>query len=1010
MIPLQLTLKNFLSYRDTTLDFRGLHTACICGANGAGKSSLLEAIAWSVWGQCRAATEDDAIYTGANTVRVDFEFISNYQTYRIIRNRTRGRSSSLEFQIQTDSGKFRSITAKGLRATQQKIIAELKLDYDTFINSAYLRQGRADEFMLRKPNERKKILADLLKLDRYQELADRAKDRSKEYKVEADLLDSSLQGTKEKIAQKKAIESEKILVQKQLKELQKLQNHDREKLESLQAIEHQRQSYQQQLTFHNNQYRNLIQDCDRLVKNRSKLHEEIKDLTSLLARENEIVVSYQNFLELQQEEATLIAKFKQDRDAKERKQKLVKQLDRQIDELNLKIGKAQTRLESLEEQERTFQKTIDDDKEVGASLEKLDLARQKLDELNRLQHQVSPLIKRRNTLITEIETAKARLNVKLERLRSESVELCDRIETVPQTKQVLLTVEEAMGELDKKRIYQQRIEEKGTEKKDFRFKLQASQRQCELQIEKLRQKLKLLQTPDATCPLCERELDENYRQRVIEKTEKEQEEIQAEFWAVREQLAVCEKELQVLRAEYKQLSEDLSKYDNLQQELFRLENQLDATCQISERLRKIETDIEELERSLTVENYAKELQLELKELDLKLQDLNYDEQTHALLRGEEKRWRWAEIKQAKIESAKKQKLEIAARKPQLNETIINLNRQIFALQENSPIQQQLQELDREIANLGYDRDTHDRVISALKKRQNCQFKYQELQQAKKQYPQKKAELEQLESMLITRDRDKAATQQQIDITIAQIEKVADNRDEISALEKEIQQRRNSLDEAIAKGGQIEQQLKQLDNLSIEHQENIEKVKDLRTQHRIYRELAAAFGKNGIQTLMIENVLPQLEAETNQILARLTGNQFHVQFLTQKVSKSISKKKQATAKLIDTLDIVISDAKGTRPYETYSGGEGFRINFSIRLALAKLLAQRAGTALQMLIIDEGFGTQDSEGCERLVAAINAIAADFSCILIVTHMQQFKEAFQTRIEVFQTNNGSQLKLSN
>ena len=65
---------------------------------------------------------------------------------------------------------------------------------------------------------------------------------------------------------------------------------------------------------------------------------------------------------------------------------------------------------------------------------------------------------------------------------------------------------------------------------------------------------------------------------------------------------------------------------------------------------------------------------------------------------------------------------------------------------------------------------------------------------------------------------------------------------------------------------------------------------------------------------------------------------------------------------------------------------------------------------MLIIDEGFGTQDSEGCERLIAAINAIASDFSCILTVTHMQQFKEAFQTRIEVYKTNNGSQLKLSN
>ena len=55
MIPLQLTLKNFLSYQEASLNFRGLHTACICGSNGAGKSSLLEAITWVIWGQSRAA-------------------------------------------------------------------------------------------------------------------------------------------------------------------------------------------------------------------------------------------------------------------------------------------------------------------------------------------------------------------------------------------------------------------------------------------------------------------------------------------------------------------------------------------------------------------------------------------------------------------------------------------------------------------------------------------------------------------------------------------------------------------------------------------------------------------------------------------------------------------------------------------------------------------------------------------------------------------------------------------
>lgn len=159
--------------------------------------------------------------------------------------------------------------------------------------------------------------------------------------------------------------------------------------------------------------------------------------------------------------------------------------------------------------------------------------------------------------------------------------------------------------------------------------------------------------------------------------------------------------------------------------------------------------------------------------------------------------------------------------------------------------------------------------------------------------------------------------------------------------------------------------------------------------------------------MIENALPQLEAETNQILGRLTEHQFHVQFLTQKAKKG---SKKTAAQMIDTLDIVIADARGTRAYETYSGGEAFRINFSIRLALAKLLAYRSGTTLQMLVIDEGFGTQDTEGCNRLIGAINAIAADFACILAVTHIPQFKEAFQSRIEVYKDQQGSQLQVNN
>ncbi|HEY9847128.1 MAG TPA: SMC family ATPase, partial [Candidatus Caenarcaniphilales bacterium] len=124
MIPQQLTLKNFLSYREATLDFRGLHVACICGPNGAGKSSLLEAIAWAVWGQSRTCAEDDVIHVGTKEAQVDFIFTTHQQCYRIIRTRHRGQASTLEFQVSTASG-FRSLTERGMRATQQTILNHL---------------------------------------------------------------------------------------------------------------------------------------------------------------------------------------------------------------------------------------------------------------------------------------------------------------------------------------------------------------------------------------------------------------------------------------------------------------------------------------------------------------------------------------------------------------------------------------------------------------------------------------------------------------------------------------------------------------------------------------------------------------------------------------------------------------------------------------------------------------------------------------------------------------------
>lgn len=155
-------------------------------------------------------------------------------------------------------------------------------------------------------------------------------------------------------------------------------------------------------------------------------------------------------------------------------------------------------------------------------------------------------------------------------------------------------------------------------------------------------------------------------------------------------------------------------------------------------------------------------------------------------------------------------------------------------------------------------------------------------------------------------------------------------------------------------------------------------------------------------MIIEAAIPEIEDETNKLLEKLTEGRMKVSFETQKETKT--KLAGGEKGIIETLDIIISDEMGERPYEMYSGGEAFRVNFCIRLAISKLLTHRAGAKLQFLVIDEGFGSQDAPGRARLIEAIDAIKNDFEKILVITHIEELKEEFPVRIEVSKNSGGS------
>ena len=229
MIPIKLSLRNFMCYRDNVppLSFDGIHTACISGNNGNGKSALIDAMTWALWGRARAKSDDDLINQGQTEMEVEFDFAVGQQPYRIIRKHSkpkrRGRSGQtiLEFQVATGKG-FKSITGNSITQTQQKIIEVLHMDYPTFVNSALLLQGRADEFTVANPAKRKEVLGNILGLSFYDELEGQAKDLAKQQETEKSQLESTIKEISDELTQKPAYEVELEQAQSRLSHIEKV--------------------------------------------------------------------------------------------------------------------------------------------------------------------------------------------------------------------------------------------------------------------------------------------------------------------------------------------------------------------------------------------------------------------------------------------------------------------------------------------------------------------------------------------------------------------------------------------------------------------------------------------------------------------------------------------------------------------------------------------------------------------------------------------------------------------
>ena len=856
MIPLKLTLSNFLCYRENVepLDFAGIHVACICGSNGHGKSALLDSITWALWGKARGKVQDEMISYGADECRVELDFSSRGQNYRVIRShgrggrRRRGGPSDLQLMV-LEGDTARSITGDMIRETQSRIDQIIGMDYDTFINSAFLVQGRADEFTNKPPTERKAVLSKILGLETY----DRLQARAREGNSWADNTAKVAEGTVDRLR----------------RELEQMVAPATE----LKEVETALFTANKDLAEQKVKTTRLREQVGELRRQQAGQEESAQRLT-VLAKEAEQFESAQNTALKQ------VLAF----------EKLVGQAT-VIREGAAQLNAARDEFARLEEAGRSFD---DLERQRTAVSSAMDVKR------TRLECQIQQLSTEIDTRLSPKAHGVEKLQISLKQLQDEGPRLEEQEKVLTGERERLNAIAVRTGQL------QIALDSSVSEGKDLAAK---------------KDLLEGANGQEPMCPLCRTPLSEDSCERLLE---------------------TFEADIEIKREEYRITSA---------------------------QLKAIQTEASNLEGRLP-------------------------QQEQELTQSQTKRQVGLQQLEQQIKEAQQAGLELAEAFSRLNSMRASLADSSFVAEESV----HLKKLEEQILGLEYEPASRQRVFQETQSLETFAQQEQLLHQAEAGLPAAKESSEQNATMSLRRREEMAQLESQAAEARQALIGLATLEGEFTQAEQLEREIGVKVQQAIDRQGYLRSQVERQETLAEELKSESARLNALQDEQSIYQELAVAFGRQGVQAMLIETVVPRLEDETNVLLGRMTDNRMNVKLETQRERAS------GQGDPRETLDIIVSDELGPRSYEMFSGGEAFRVNLAVRIALSKVLAQRMGAPLPTLFIDEGFGTQDAIGRERILDVISAIGNDFEKVLVITHLDDLKEAFPVSVEVQKGENGS------
>ncbi|MEG4318888.1 MULTISPECIES: SMC family ATPase [unclassified Microcoleus] len=1010
MRPLELLLEGFTSFRrEQRLDFSELDLFAITGATGAGKSSLLDAMTYALFGTTTRSGKQvgDLASQGSENLKVQLRFTVGLVQYRVTR-RWRFRPKSPENKVILESwqnGDWETL-GTSIVAVQNTIEQILGMDFDTFTRAIILPQGKFDEFIKGDTSKRREILRQLAGFEIFEQMRKEANDLAKLLKQEREMVERQLAELSAPAAAEVELKRSQLWVlERQLPEFERAVMQAQKALDEEEQLFSQIarwQELEQELAQLNassaeitilaqrleraqaanhlqgdwalvrsarSQYETAesaaISARERLIKARSELAAEQQKLEAAQAKSEALAPEIKA-----REDALAAAKVYEEQRAQLDKEVALAQKNQQEKLRFLQVADKELQAANTKIQAAGFRVT-----QVAAMLEKYSPAGKRFNELQ----EVAPLLMEIQLIAKQVKTQREQLNKSVAQKASAEQ---NYVQVATNLAAAQIKLKECSGELEA-------VETANAEA--ARLESVAAVRMS-------------LNAGD-TCPVCGGVHPESDllpalpSSKIVDVAGLRRKVTDANQVLQAAQMAVAEGKSAVSACEQKQ-SEIARTLEVTEKRVAELQQQ------ITQVLGNPEWEVLQLQQELVILAES-DRQYRETEQQFQLASLEYNNYEH--------RFNVAVTNQATKQQEYQDAIAESDRRQQQLQSCVNALYQITEYQPYANLAKALAEDKQELANLlkiaeKLYQTAQNTAIQAAEREQQAGEVYAEAQASKQQLNQDW--LAKLTAADFTEETFLAAVapvneQSQWENAIRS---VRESKIQLETRAKDLQEAiagRTTDEDTLARARSAkhtaQENFKQANNnraellawiqvaaQTLEQAERLsQQIANFTEQEQTYHTLAQNLKSNEFQSYILEHLEAELVGSATLILEELTENRYKL------------KNQEGEYWVTDNWN-----GGEARRVRTLSGGETFATSLSMALALSEKLSQ--GAQLGSLFLDEGFGTLDAETLESVTQILESLRQRERLIGVITHVRGLGERLPAQVKVFKSPQGSRIEI--